>query len=185
MKKIFLTAAFLASALAFRVHRSIDSNEDCIVQAWVRAEDLAPEHIFHGELRIKVKQAHCANRIASVSLRLQLDEFAEVKHLRRGAVLPEIQRSHNQTVPDHTLGYWGTSNDVVYDYDPYDRAMSNPALWVIKAEERRAWSTEVVLFENNRSVYTIFAHDRELEDLVQIFLSLWSHLAGRQLSSSS
>jgi hypothetical protein len=46
-----------------------------------------------GELRIKVLQAHCANSIASVALRLQLNEFGEVKHLRDGAVIPEIQKS--------------------------------------------------------------------------------------------
>lgn len=97
-----------------------------------------------------MQQGHCANRIASVSLRLQLDEFSEIKHLRRGAVIPEIRQAHNQTVPADFADYWGSNaNDVVYDYGEYDRSMSDSAFWVVKAEERKAWSTEAVLFENN------------------------------------
>ncbi|KAJ7323623.1 hypothetical protein DFH08DRAFT_617745, partial [Mycena albidolilacea] len=53
------------------------TDEDCVVDARVRAEDLAPDHVSHGELRINVKQAHCADRIVSVALRLQLEEFSE------------------------------------------------------------------------------------------------------------
>ncbi|KAJ7179631.1 hypothetical protein C8R46DRAFT_645950 [Mycena filopes] len=36
-----------------------------------------------------------------------------------------------------------------YDYEPYDRAMSDPEFWVVKAEERRAWSTEATLLSTN------------------------------------
>jgi hypothetical protein len=67
----------------------------------------------------------------------------------------------SQTLPDDliSLGFWGagSANEVVYDYGPYDRAMSDPALWVVKAEERTAWSTEPTLFENNPSTYS-FSH---------------------------
>ncbi|KAJ7116049.1 hypothetical protein C8R44DRAFT_794024 [Mycena epipterygia] len=152
MRNILLTTActFLVTAVCSRAHNPTKPDEECNVQAWVRAEDLSPDHISHGELRIKVKQAHCANRIASVALRLQLDEFGEVKHLRQGAVIPEIHISHNQTVPTDFLGFWGgSSTDIVHDYSTYDAAMSDSALWMIKAEERRAWSTEAILFENN------------------------------------
>ncbi|KAF7361156.1 hypothetical protein MSAN_01147400 [Mycena sanguinolenta] len=131
-------------------------SSDCTVQAWVRAEDLAPSYVSHGELRIKVWQAHCADKIASVALRLQLDEFGEVKHLRQDAVIPEIKKADNQTLPDDlvSLGYFRASdlaNEVVYDYGPYDKAMSDPEIWVVHAQERRAWSTEVTLFENNHN----------------------------------
>ncbi|KAJ7696429.1 hypothetical protein B0H17DRAFT_893479, partial [Mycena rosella] len=51
--------------------------DPCEVRAWVRAEDLSPEHVSHGELRIKVPRAQCTQQIASVALRLQLDEFSE------------------------------------------------------------------------------------------------------------
>lgn len=98
-----------------------------------------------------MKQAHCANRVASVTLRLQLDEFGEVKHLRQGAVLPEIHKSNNQTVPNDFLGFHSL-NDPVYDYSAYDKAMGDSALWVVRAEERMAWSTEAVLFTNNPSM---------------------------------
>ncbi|KAJ7248833.1 hypothetical protein B0H12DRAFT_1019899 [Mycena haematopus] len=134
-------------------------SSDCTVQAWVRAEDLAPNYVSHGELRVKVMQAHCADKIASVALRLQLDEFGEVKHLRPNAVIPEIQKADNQTLPDDLLfGFWGSgsgANEVVYDYGPYDRAMSDHALWVVQAEQRRAWSTEVTLVNNNPSMCII------------------------------
>ncbi|KAJ6536596.1 hypothetical protein DFH09DRAFT_1178912 [Mycena vulgaris] len=148
MMKFLLSTAFLATVVAAQLHHSTASDE-CVVHASVRAEDLAPNQISHGELRIKVKQAHCANQIVSVALRLQLDEFGEVKHLRPGAVIPSIQKSDNQYRPDDFLGHSGISNETIYDYGPYDRAMSDSALWVVKAEKRMAWSTEVVLFENN------------------------------------
>ncbi|KAJ7695018.1 hypothetical protein B0H17DRAFT_438936 [Mycena rosella] len=154
MKKIVTTTALLITSIVARARSSTELDEDCKVQAWVRAEDLAPDHISHGDLRIKVKPAHCANRIASVALRLQLDEFGDVKYLRRGAVLPEIHISNNQTVPMDVFGFFGgNSNDVVYDYSAYDRAISDSAFWVVKGEERRAWSTEVVLFQNNPSQF--------------------------------
>ncbi|KAJ7119123.1 hypothetical protein C8R44DRAFT_625655 [Mycena epipterygia] len=166
--------AFLATAVASGAHHSTDSDEECVVNAWVRAEDLAPDHVSHGELRIKVKQAHCANRIASVALRLQLDEFSEVKYLRHGAVIPEIQKSHNQNAPEDFLAPLdGTSNNTVYDYGPYDRALSEAALWEVKAEERIAWSTEAVLFENNPGIHFLLHHRRLMETL-QIFRRRWS-----------
>ncbi|KAF7356415.1 hypothetical protein MVEN_00974300 [Mycena venus] len=120
--------------------------EPCTVRAWVRAEDLSPDHISRGELRIKVPRAECANQIASVALRLQLDEFGEFKYLKRGAVVPEVQLS-NQSAP---LGYadW-MGGDGVYDYQAHDDGLSDPELWTVKAEERRAWTTEVILLENN------------------------------------
>ncbi|KAJ7226698.1 hypothetical protein GGX14DRAFT_417156 [Mycena pura] len=155
MHKIVLTTTFLAATVAAALSRNVaepTGSSDCKVQAWVRAEDLTPDHVSHGELRIKVVQPHCANSIASVALRLELTEFGEVKHLRKGAVLPEIKKSDNQTLKDDILS-WGwvgnAATEVVYDYGPYDRAMSDPALWVVKAEERTVWSTEATLFDNN------------------------------------
>ncbi|KAF7369541.1 hypothetical protein MVEN_00284000 [Mycena venus] len=143
MNKVFSTVTLLVATVASTLLPKDVSAESsaCTVQAWVRAEDLAPEHVSHGELRIKVLQPHCAASIASVALRLELNEFGEVKHLRPGAVIPEIKKTDNQTLRDnpHTL----------YDYGPYDKAMSDPALWFVKAEERTAWSTEATLFENN------------------------------------
>ncbi|KAJ7243902.1 hypothetical protein B0H12DRAFT_1310181 [Mycena haematopus] len=161
--KTLLATTILATTVAASQtlsHNTTGSSgsSDCTVQAWVRAEDLAPNYVSHGELRIKVIQAHCADKIASVALRLQLDEFGEVKHLRQGAVIPEIQKADNQTLPDDlfSFGFWGSSgpdaNEVVYDYGPYDRAMSDHSLWVVHAEQRRAWSTEVTLLENNHSM---------------------------------
>ncbi|KAJ7696608.1 hypothetical protein B0H17DRAFT_403280 [Mycena rosella] len=97
------------TSIVARARSSTELDGDCKVQAWVRAEDLAPDHISHGDLRIKVKPAHCANRIASVALRLQLDEFGDVKYLRRGAVLPEIHISNNQTVPTDIFGFFGVT----------------------------------------------------------------------------
>ncbi|KAJ6452262.1 hypothetical protein C8R45DRAFT_1041062 [Mycena sanguinolenta] len=159
MNRTILAIAILATAVAASLsHNGTGSagSSDCTVLAWVRAEDLAPSYVSHGELRIKVVQAHCAEKIASVALRLQLDEFGEVKHLRQGAVIPEIQKANNQTLPNDllSLGFWSASdlaNEVVYDYSAYDNAMSDPALWVVHAEQRKGWSTEFTLFENNHN----------------------------------
>jgi hypothetical protein len=46
------------------------------------------------------------------------------------------------------------ANDTIYDYGPYDRALSDAALWEVKAEERIAWSAEAVLFDNNPGMYS-------------------------------
>ncbi|KAJ7307794.1 hypothetical protein DFH08DRAFT_792799 [Mycena albidolilacea] len=143
MNKVLSTATLLAATVAPSLlpkEASIGSSA-CTVQAWVRAEDLAPDHVSHGEFRIKVLQPHCADKIASVALRLELNEFGEVKHLRHGAAIPEIKKSDNQTLQDDPR--------TLYDYGPYDKAMSDPALWFVKAEERTVWSTEATLFENN------------------------------------
>jgi hypothetical protein len=128
-----------------------------------------------GELRIKVLQPHCADRIASVSLRLELNEFGEVKHLRHGAAIPEIKKLDNQTL--------GDDSRTLYDYGPYDKAMSDPALWFVRAEERTVWSTEATLFENSPSLSTSL---RLNEILINIYRRLFptSHQAlHRRLAS--
>ncbi|KAJ7674458.1 hypothetical protein B0H17DRAFT_1082098 [Mycena rosella] len=138
MKKIVATALLVTSLL----------DGDCKVQAWVRADDLVPDHVSPVNL-----PPYCANRVASVArVRLQLDEFGDVTYLRRGAVLTEIpgHRSNNQPVLLDVLGFLGgSSDDAVYDYRAYDRATSDSAFWVVKGEERRAWYPEVVRFQHS------------------------------------
>ncbi|KAJ7931703.1 hypothetical protein B0H13DRAFT_1593957 [Mycena leptocephala] len=87
MKTPLVLCLFVAASRARVSHASgIDTQpEPCTVRARVRAEDLSPDHISRGELRIKVPRAECANQIASVALRLQFDEFGEFKFLKKGA----------------------------------------------------------------------------------------------------
>ncbi|KAJ7307009.1 hypothetical protein DFH08DRAFT_1088667 [Mycena albidolilacea] len=120
--------------------------EACSVRAWVRAEDLSPDHVSRGELRIKVPLTECAHEIVSVTLRLQLDEFGEFKYLKSGAVLPAVQPT-NQSAPDGYTDWVGS--DIVYDYQAHDDGLGDPELWTVKAEERRAWTTEATLVDNN------------------------------------
>ncbi|KAJ7323628.1 hypothetical protein DFH08DRAFT_817663 [Mycena albidolilacea] len=49
MKETLLTRifVFLVTAVASRMHHSTDTDEDCVVDVWVRAEDLAPDHVSH------------------------------------------------------------------------------------------------------------------------------------------
>ncbi|KAJ6581801.1 hypothetical protein B0H19DRAFT_1251967 [Mycena capillaripes] len=144
---LLLAAAFAVSvALASDIEIESTQREPCTIHAWVRAEDLAPDHVSRGELRIKVPRAECANQIASVALRLQLDEFGEVKFLKQGAVLPEVQSSNKSVSAGYTD--W-VGSDVVYDYRAHDEGLTDPELWTIKAEERHAWTTEATLIENN------------------------------------
>ncbi|KAJ6530010.1 hypothetical protein DFH09DRAFT_1370814 [Mycena vulgaris] len=147
MKEILFA---LLSTIPFTASYSTEATAEelCVVQAWVRAEDLSPDHISHGELRVKVKQPHCVTQVASVALRLQLDEFGEVKFLKTGAVIPEIRGADNESVSADYANWFGTA-DAVYDYEPYDSATSDPDLWTIMAEERTAWSTEALLISNN------------------------------------
>ncbi|KAJ7250251.1 hypothetical protein C8J57DRAFT_1239236 [Mycena rebaudengoi] len=126
---------------------TVASTDSCTVQAWVRAEDLSPDHISHGELRVKVKEPHCATKVASVALRLQLLEFGEVKYLKEGAVIPVVQpaQSGNKTVPDAHEVWMGA----IYAFEGRHKAMRDPDLWVIKAEERQSWTTEAILIDDN------------------------------------
>ncbi|KAF7370318.1 hypothetical protein MSAN_00663200 [Mycena sanguinolenta] len=140
----FLVPLLLGAAF----HRSLAQNttaepEACTVQAWVRAEDLSPNYISRGELRIKVRRQECADQVASVALRLQLDEFSEFKSLKSGAVLPDILPANRTTSAD-----W-MGSDVVYDYQAHDDGLSDPELWTVKAEERHAWMTGATLLHNN------------------------------------
>ncbi|KAF7356413.1 hypothetical protein MVEN_00974100 [Mycena venus] len=145
--KTLLASLLLAASFGASSASDIETHpEPCTVRAWVRAEDLSPDHISRGELRIKVPRAECANQIASVALRLQLDEFGEFKYLKGGAIIPEVQPS-NQSTPSEYADWMGS--DVVYDYQAHDDGLSDPALWAVKAEERRAWTTEATLIENN------------------------------------
>jgi hypothetical protein len=74
-----------------------------------------------------------------VALRLQLDEFGEFKFLKKGAVLPAANQS--------------AGGGVLYDNQALYDGLSNPDLWTVKAEERRAWMTEATLLENNPGPY--------------------------------
>ncbi|KAJ6519163.1 hypothetical protein C8R45DRAFT_1065937 [Mycena sanguinolenta] len=143
----FLVPLLLGAAFQRSLARNTTAEpEVCTVQAWVRAEDLSPNHISRGELRIRVPREECANQIASVVLRLQLDEFGEFKFLKSGAVLPEVLPA-NRTVSTGTTDWMG--GDVVYDYQAHDDSLSDPELWTVKAEERHAWMTEATLLDNN------------------------------------
>ncbi|KAJ7890097.1 hypothetical protein B0H14DRAFT_2336412 [Mycena olivaceomarginata] len=152
--KIFLSPLILITGTVFTVSlaaaavAAVETTEPepCTVRAWVRAEDLSPAHISRGELRIKVPRPECANQISSVALRLQLDEFGEYKFLKKGAVLPEIQLA-NQSLAIGNADWLGS--DAMYDHRAYDDGLSDPHLWDIKAETRRAWTTEAILLENN------------------------------------
>ncbi|KAJ7067834.1 hypothetical protein C8F01DRAFT_1115903 [Mycena amicta] len=136
--------------LASTLVSAIGSSE-CLAKAWVRAEDLSPGATSHGDLRIKVIPAHCGTQIAAVSLRLQLDQFSEVKYLRRGSILPKVRKADNQTRPEsfNAWDFGQKTNEVVYNYTEYDNAMTDAAYWVVKAEERRGWVTETTLFADD------------------------------------
>ncbi|KAF8216750.1 hypothetical protein K438DRAFT_402651 [Mycena galopus ATCC 62051] len=103
----------------------VQNTEPCTVQAWVHAEDFSPDHISRGELRSKVLRKECANQTASMALRLQLDEFNEVRFLKRSAILFEVRVS-NETVLIG-LADW-TASDVLYDYRAHDDGANDPAL---------------------------------------------------------
>ncbi|KAJ6581822.1 hypothetical protein B0H19DRAFT_1251986 [Mycena capillaripes] len=148
LTSLLLAAAFAVS-LASNVEIESVQREPCTVRAWVRAEDLSPDHVSRGELRIKVLRAECAKQIASVALRLQLDEFSELKFLKKGAVLPEVQPA-NQTVQVQFMYADWSDNHILFDRDAvHDEAVSDPELWTVRAEKRRAWTTEATLIENN------------------------------------
>ncbi|KAF7313373.1 hypothetical protein HMN09_00493000 [Mycena chlorophos] len=142
------TRLAVAALSVVNVAASFNSSE-CRVKVWVRAEDLTPGSTSNGDIRVKVFPAECGTQVASVSLRLQLDEFAEVKYLRPSTVLPEITKvQDDDATRPASVDAW-ESTRVTYNYTAYDAALSDPAYWVVKAEERRGWVTEMILFDNS------------------------------------
>ncbi|KAJ7117687.1 hypothetical protein C8R44DRAFT_200209 [Mycena epipterygia] len=140
---------FFLTTLSALVSGSSASNKvPCGLRAWVRAEDLSPNHVSDGELRVQVKQANCTNQIVSVALRLQLSEFSEVKYMKDGAFIPR-----NQTVVEPII-HWGPTayQEAVYRDEGYEQAKGDPAVWTVKAETRTAWSTKAVLIENSPNI---------------------------------
>ncbi|KAF8216874.1 hypothetical protein K438DRAFT_1748025 [Mycena galopus ATCC 62051] len=100
----------LYSGLASTPSEITTEPEICSIHAWC-AHKTSPPTTSPVVLR-----AECANQIASAALRLQFDEFGEVKFLKEGAVVPEIQ----------------PANDTVHD------DLCDSDLWTVKAEERPA-----------------------------------------------
>nr|GAT46097.1 predicted protein [Mycena chlorophos] len=142
------TRLAVAALSVLNVAASFNSSE-CRVKVWVRAEDLTPGSTSNGDIRVKVSPAECGTQVASVSLRLQLDEFAEVKYLRPSTVLPEITKvQDDDATRPASVDAW-ESTRVTYNYTAYDAALSDPAYWVVKAEERRGWVTETTLIDNS------------------------------------
>ncbi|KAJ6545418.1 hypothetical protein B0H19DRAFT_1238291 [Mycena capillaripes] len=160
-----------ANLLSFAqsAHRTEPSNagtkpddSPCNAQAWVRAEDLSPNHISKGdspsppllrmtsnkiaigELRVKVSRAECAHQVVSVVLRLQLKEFSEFVSLKDGVVLPERWQALNET----TQPPGDVVHEVVYDRQSYAEAMRDLNLWNVQAQERLAWTTEATLLDH-------------------------------------
>ncbi|KZV86057.1 hypothetical protein EXIGLDRAFT_232427 [Exidia glandulosa HHB12029] len=52
----------------------------CMVRAWVRAADMKPNAVSHGELKIKIVQP-CTDQVEFVALRLGLDEMSELSNM--------------------------------------------------------------------------------------------------------
>ncbi|KAK7025135.1 hypothetical protein R3P38DRAFT_3269860 [Favolaschia claudopus] len=143
---VFAVTVCLASANPFEPEKEeIKPNSPCTVCVWVRAEDLSPNHVSRGELRIKVLEQECANQVASVVLRLQLDEFGESKHLKEGAVWPKVPSSDESAF--ESTKHSDSMGSAVPTHD-YNDGLNDPKLWTIKAEERRAWTTEAILLQH-------------------------------------
>lgn len=126
---------------------SWEKDNGCNIRAWVRAEDLIPSAVLNGDLRIRVNPS-CAEQIVSVALQLRLDEYAEVKFPRTGAVMPTAPICGNTTCEDP----WRPRRDPRGSESEMDRyihieALSDPELWDIQAEERTAWHSTVTLHE--------------------------------------
>jgi hypothetical protein len=54
-------------------------------------------------------------------------------------------QSGNKTVPDAHEVWMGA----IYAFEGRHKAMRDPDLWVIKAEERQSWTTEAILIDDN------------------------------------
>ncbi|KAJ7269745.1 hypothetical protein C8J57DRAFT_320041 [Mycena rebaudengoi] len=183
--KEFLLVLLASLALATSSQQPLVTEStapDCTVLAWVRAEDLAPNRISHGELRIKVEQPQCAAKVASVALRLQLREFSEVKYLREGVVLPAIPLPDSQTIPEIGRVPW------IPIITSAVNAMGDPSLWVIKAEERQVWSTEAVLIDDNpdfsHPIITPFIVASPAVNYPEVYDS-WGHVSPQEIPGHS
>ncbi|KAJ7637183.1 hypothetical protein FB45DRAFT_908489 [Roridomyces roridus] len=135
--------------LVFPPSPSANPATPCDVQVKVRAEDLGPNHSSQGELRVKASRPDCAHEIVSVALRLELSEFSEVVSAKDGVALPEAWLVSNQTKTVSGL-HGEVGQKVVYNFSSaYAEAISDPELWNIAAEERIAWTSEIVLLKDH------------------------------------
>ncbi|KAJ7742988.1 hypothetical protein B0H14DRAFT_3514965 [Mycena olivaceomarginata] len=139
------------------------------VRAWVRAEDLSPDHVSRGELRIKVTRVECANQIASVALRCSSTSL-EFKYLKNAR--PPGGTAHEPSAPDGYTDWGGATLCMTIGHDD---GLGDPELWTVKAEERRAWTTETTLVDNNPRfrIFTLgqnLVADVSISDLSQPFV---------------
>jgi len=103
----------------------------CAVRAWVRAEDLQPNSISHGEVRVRVTQP-CEDVIQSIGLQLRLDEWTE-----------SFKRASNASVATHCP-----------PNDPQRQRLQHASLdgpdlyedcYIVETEDRNAWVAEIEL----------------------------------------
>jgi hypothetical protein len=111
-----------------------------------------------GDLGIEVDQV-CTDKIASVSLELQLDEFSEVKYLwvaismiyNMSHCFISAHRKEGVTLPTpnclRMFGAFGYPN-----HDKYYELLHDPALWLAKAKERTASKSAVTLIKKLLSI---------------------------------
>ncbi|EJD36943.1 hypothetical protein AURDEDRAFT_116979 [Auricularia subglabra TFB-10046 SS5] len=108
----------LGLALSAALANADDGVPPCTVRAWVRADDLWPNAVSYGELKVKVTQP-CTETVQSVVLRLRLDESAEQSKL------------FNTTASGE---FWDWDGDVP------------SAEWTTTREQRTAWKIERTVF---------------------------------------
>ncbi|EJD43245.1 hypothetical protein AURDEDRAFT_185672 [Auricularia subglabra TFB-10046 SS5] len=101
----------------------VAASAPCAVKAWVRADDLAPNTVSHGEVKVKLVQP-CAHAVQSVTLRLGLDEYAEESLIS------------NETAPS------SSGKDVEDLWDRLRDAGAPTIEWTTTAHRRTAWITE-------------------------------------------
>ncbi|KZW00671.1 hypothetical protein EXIGLDRAFT_830563 [Exidia glandulosa HHB12029] len=96
--------------------------DSCAPEAFVRAQDLAPHSVAHGELRVRLPET-CKVSIQSVSLSLALEEYAHVR----------LPRSGGRLRWDSWLGHGGHFGTGAGKYE---------------TTTRTAWNTETMLVEH-------------------------------------
>lgn len=77
---------------------------------------------------------------------------------KEGATLPEYpEPESNQSVSDSEHWRAPTSFALgidISDYNKYQEALDNPELWVVKAEERTAWTTSITLAKGSFGIFS-------------------------------
>ncbi|KAG8216386.1 hypothetical protein J3R82DRAFT_6490 [Butyriboletus roseoflavus] len=127
-------------ALLGTAHGGIVPIAECTAQAWVRAPDLTPNTIVHGDARVKIS-AGCP-AVENVLLGLRFKERSFVKALRSREDVKRLNPEYPRHDPS-SASLWALPSRFANKSveEAYEEIITNKDLWIVREEERAVFET--------------------------------------------